>query len=362
MDSRRVVHCDRNLLHPSCPKIFATNPEAHLNLLLNDIRNVATGNIATSDTDPAVIAAADRYSTLLQISAAAKFVLVLCLRHFRYHLRVEIYTLRLPRAELGRACRHGLSGHCLDHRHPYNNRHRPLALIRILSVLRKSIALPVLVWPEMEPANRIARRPSRLRRFVWSDSDFRRDSAHQFYRHVRCRSHRADVCRLSWPNTRTPRFRGIAKPLLEILAGIPTVVYGFFAAYGGHRSFAIFGNRLDYRSRRKVHWPPVLVMGIMIIPFISSLSDDVINAVPQSHPRRVLWPWCHTVRNHTARNFTGSLAGYRRQRPAGRIARHRRDHDRGHGAASLQTDRQSAGGRNNGYGSDCDAVGRRSGI
>ena len=77
-------------------------------------------------------------------------------------------------------------------------------------------------------------------------------------------------------------FRAIAKPVLEILAGIPTVVYGFFAALtvapfvrdaGG-----FFG--LDVASESAL--AAGLVMGLMIIPFVSSLSDDVINAVPQA--------------------------------------------------------------------------------
>ena len=79
-----------------------------------------------------------------------------------------------------------------------------------------------------------------------------------------------------------PKVRTFVKPLLEVLAGIPTVVYGFFAALtvapfirdtGG-----LFG--LDVSSESAL--AAGLVMGVMIIPFISSLSDDVINAVPQS--------------------------------------------------------------------------------
>jgi phosphate transport system permease protein len=80
----------------------------------------------------------------------------------------------------------------------------------------------------------------------------------------------------------TPRLRSIAKPILEILAGIPTVVLGFFAALtvaplirDAGRSFG-----LDVASESAL--AAGLVMGMMIIPFISSLSDDVINAVPQS--------------------------------------------------------------------------------
>jgi len=78
------------------------------------------------------------------------------------------------------------------------------------------------------------------------------------------------------------RFRDIAKPLMEILAGIPTVVYGFFAALTVapliRNSGAVLG--LDISSESAL--AAGLVMGIMIIPFVSSLSDDVINAVPQS--------------------------------------------------------------------------------
>jgi phosphate transport system permease protein len=78
------------------------------------------------------------------------------------------------------------------------------------------------------------------------------------------------------------RFRSVAKPLLEILAGIPTVVYGFFAALivaPWVRQAGVAAG-LDVASESAL--AAGLVMGIMIIPFVSSLSDDVINAVPQA--------------------------------------------------------------------------------
>ena len=78
------------------------------------------------------------------------------------------------------------------------------------------------------------------------------------------------------------RVRTLAKPTLEVLAGIPTVVYGFFAAITVAPIIVdvagFFG--LDASFNNAV--APGLVMGIMIIPFISSLSDDVINSVPDS--------------------------------------------------------------------------------
>jgi phosphate transport system permease protein len=78
------------------------------------------------------------------------------------------------------------------------------------------------------------------------------------------------------------KVRDTVKPLLEILAGIPTVVYGFFAAitvapFIVHTG-ELFGLDVSFNSALAAG----VVMGIMIIPVISSLSDDVINAVPQS--------------------------------------------------------------------------------
>lgn len=79
-----------------------------------------------------------------------------------------------------------------------------------------------------------------------------------------------------------PRIRAIAKPMLEILAGIPTVVYGFFAALTVAPFLRDNGATLGLSLSSESALAAGIVMGIMIIPLISSLSDDVINAVPQS--------------------------------------------------------------------------------
>ena len=80
----------------------------------------------------------------------------------------------------------------------------------------------------------------------------------------------------------SPKFRDYLKPILEILAGIPTVVYGFFAAITVAplvvKAAAFFGLEATFNSALASG----IVMGIMIIPLISSLSDDVIRAVPDS--------------------------------------------------------------------------------
>jgi phosphate transport system permease protein len=91
--------------------------------------------------------------------------------------------------------------------------------------------------------------------------------------------------------------RAVIKPILEILAGVPTVVYGFFAALtvgplfrGGFNALGalLVGGPLDgigqylMEVQNQMALVAGVVMGIMLIPFVSSLSDDIINAVPQS--------------------------------------------------------------------------------
>ncbi|UWR23944.1 phosphate ABC transporter permease subunit PstC [Sulfitobacter sp. S190] len=90
------------------------------------------------------------------------------------------------------------------------------------------------------------------------------------------------------------RLRAVAKPLLEILAGIPTIVYGLFALLtvgpflvdvfgaGGPLSMEGVRDGDPLMSGATAVMTAGLVMGIMLIPFVSSLSDDIINAVPQS--------------------------------------------------------------------------------
>ena len=78
------------------------------------------------------------------------------------------------------------------------------------------------------------------------------------------------------------KVRDISKPVIEILAGIPTVVYGFFAALVVAPKIVEFGSFLGIEVSSESALAAGLTMGVMIIPFVSSLSDDVIGAVPQS--------------------------------------------------------------------------------
>jgi phosphate transport system permease protein len=76
------------------------------------------------------------------------------------------------------------------------------------------------------------------------------------------------------------RARDVLKPLLEILAGVPTVVYGFFAALVVAPAVQKVGTAAGLAVDSQSALAAGLVMGIMIVPFISSLSDDAITAVP----------------------------------------------------------------------------------
>ena len=80
----------------------------------------------------------------------------------------------------------------------------------------------------------------------------------------------------------SPKFRKTIKPILEVLAGVPTVVYGFFAALTVAPVIRNCGEFLGLNVASESALAAGLVMGIMIIPFVSSLSDDAIVAVPNS--------------------------------------------------------------------------------
>ena len=85
----------------------------------------------------------------------------------------------------------------------------------------------------------------------------------------------------------SPKVRAFGKPLLEVLAGIPTIVYGLFALLTvGPLLVNVFGDSgllgVNWMQGGTAVMTAGLVMGIMLIPFVSSLSDDIINAVPQA--------------------------------------------------------------------------------
>ena len=80
----------------------------------------------------------------------------------------------------------------------------------------------------------------------------------------------------------SPRARAFAKPVLEILAGIPTVVYGFFAVLVVAPFVRDSSEAIGFEVSSESALAAGAVMGVMIVPIVSSLADDVISAVPRS--------------------------------------------------------------------------------
>ncbi|SPH17846.1 Phosphate transport system permease protein PstC 1 [Defluviimonas aquaemixtae] len=78
------------------------------------------------------------------------------------------------------------------------------------------------------------------------------------------------------------RLRAVAKPMLEILAGVPTVVYGFFAILVVAPAMRSFGASLGIPVAPNTALAAGSVMGVMLIPFISSFADDALSAVPRA--------------------------------------------------------------------------------
>nr|WP_306264591.1 phosphate ABC transporter permease subunit PstC [Pararhizobium sp. IMCC3301] len=78
------------------------------------------------------------------------------------------------------------------------------------------------------------------------------------------------------------RVRSVAKPFLEILAGVPTVVYGFFAILVVAPAIRSLGASLGIGVSPNTALAAGSVMGIMLVPFISSFADDALSAVPRS--------------------------------------------------------------------------------
>lgn len=80
----------------------------------------------------------------------------------------------------------------------------------------------------------------------------------------------------------TPRARFLLKPALELLAGVPSVVYGFFALLTVAPLVKIWGDNMGIDASAQSALAAGAVMGVMIVPFISSLCDDVLRSTPQA--------------------------------------------------------------------------------
>ncbi len=256
-------------------------PEARLSLVVNDIKNLVSGNIVSGEVDPAMQAAADHYRSLQNTGLAALTVVVLALAG-------------------------GGLGVAWKRIHPQlRARNQVERVVKVFLILSSTIAIFTTIGIVLSVLFEALRffHTVPLTEFLfglkWSPQ----------------MAIRADQVGSSGAFGAVPLFvgtlmisaiamlvavpiglmsalymseyasrhvRAIAKPLLEILAGIPTVVYGFFAALVVAPALRDAGMVLGLDVSSESALAAGLVMGIMIIPFVSSLSDDVINAVPQA--------------------------------------------------------------------------------
>jgi phosphate transport system permease protein len=270
-----------NLVVSGLPQAIRTLPENRLNLVVNDIRNLVSGNIVAGEVTAVIQAAAEYYRSLKATSNAALAVGVLSLglagtvvvrSRISSTLRARNLVEQLIKTLLV-ACS------CLA----------ILTTIGIvLSVLYESLrffeAVPIneflfgLKWsPQMAiRADQVGSSGAFGAIPVFVGTLLISAIAMLVAVPIGLMS---AICLAEYANR---RFRDIAKPLLEVLAGIPTVVYGFFAAITVAPFVRKVGSSLGLDFSSESALAAGLVMGIMIIPFVSSLSDDVINAVPQA--------------------------------------------------------------------------------
>jgi len=270
-----------HLVAAQLPESLHGGDAGRINLLLNDIRNVRMGLVAAENADPAVVAAAQHWDRLQGMAYAALAVVVLVLA-----VLGAIFTLTRI--------------------HPQQRaRNAVERLVQILMMVAASVAILTtlgivlsvifesILFFRLVPVTeflfgtswspQMAIRPDQ----VGSSGAF---GAVPVFVGTALISAIAMVVAVPigllsaiyLSEYAAPAFRSVAKPLLEVLAGIPTVVYGVFAVLVVAPAIRSWGMSLGLDVASESALAAGLVMGVMIIPFVSSLSDDVINAVPQS--------------------------------------------------------------------------------
>jgi phosphate transport system permease protein len=270
-----------NLVVSELPADIRELPSSRLDLVINDIRNTAHGNIASVKADPVITGAAEHMKSLESIANMALLVVVLCLASLASALTMrQIKRTTRARNQVEMALKIILIA-CST-----------VAIFTtigiVLSVLFEAIRffhhVPVTEFLfGLEWSPQMAIREDQ----VGSSGAF---GAVPVFAGTLMISFIAMLvavpiglfAAIYLAEYAGKRLRAIAKPLMEILAGIPTVVYGFFAALTVAPLIRNSGSSIGLDVSSESALAAGLVMGIMIIPFVSSLSDDVINAVPQA--------------------------------------------------------------------------------
>ncbi|MEN8246901.1 MAG: phosphate ABC transporter permease subunit PstC [Thermodesulfobacteriota bacterium] len=270
-----------HLILTTLPSEIRDLPQGRLDLFVNEVRNQVTGGFFTGEVDPVVRTAADHYRRFLSLSHAALAVVV---------LSVAISGIILVRRRI---------------KPDFRARNRVEQIMLIILIACSTIAIFTtigIVLSVLFEAIRFFKAvpvTDFLFGLKWSpQTAIRSDQvgssgafgaipifAGTLMISVIAMMVAVPIGLLAavyLSEYAGPRLRALAKPLMEILAGIPTVVYGFFAALTVAPFIRDSGTMIGLSVSSESALAAGLVMGIMIIPFVSSISDDVINAVPQS--------------------------------------------------------------------------------
>ena len=274
-------HVVESLVISALPQSERDLPEAQMALLLNDIRNLATGNIVSQAADPALTEAAERYANLQTTSFAA----------------LVVASLALAAAGLVLGWR--FIGPSLRARQRVEGVMRVVLIVSSTLAIFTTIGIVLSLLFEAIRFFQLVPPSEFLFGLEWSpQTALRSDQVGQSGSFgavpifagtllitviAMCVAVPIGLMSAIYlADYADPRLRSVVKPLLEILAGIPTVVYGFFAALTVAPAIRGFGESIGLGVASESALAAGVVMGIMIIPFVSSLSDDVMSAVPQS--------------------------------------------------------------------------------
>jgi phosphate transport system permease protein len=270
-----------SLIVRDLPEQIRSLPEARLNLVINDVKNLVSGNIVSSEIDPAMQAAANHYRNLQATSKAALAVVSIAL---------GIIGLVFVRAKIAPALRaRNLVEQVVKYILVACSTIAIFTTIGIvLSVLYEAIRFFQII-PLTEFLFGLKWSPQMAIRADQVGSSGAFGAVPVLVGTVLISAIAMVVAvpiglmsAIYLSEYANRKFRAAAKPLIEILAGIPTVVYGFFAALMVAPFIRDTGGFLGLSVSSESALAAGLVMGIMIIPFVSSLSDDFINAVPQA--------------------------------------------------------------------------------
>lgn len=271
----------RNLVVAELPEAIRSLPADRLGLVITDIRNFAYGNIPLDKAEPAIRPVVDHYISLRQTGNAALWVIVLCL---------GIAGILFARSRIAP---------------DFRARNRVESTANVLLIVSSTIAVMTtigIVLSLVFEALRFFAAVNPLEflfGLTWSPQMAIRAEqvgssgafgAVPLFAGTLLIAAIAMIVAVPvglmaavyMAEYAGPKVRAWAKPALEVLAGIPTVVYGFFAALTVAPFIRTAGESIGLEVASQSALAAGLVMGIMIIPFVSSLSDDVINAVPQS--------------------------------------------------------------------------------